>query len=179
MRLRFRLEETPCHGSTVVESGRLLSVVSGHGADTECCQPRPSGPPPATQRRTCSVVIRGKPARLRPRCPRERRPPSALGELSWIALPGGARFDNVRDASRCRKVVPAHCQTRHPEGRVLFGSGRCFDRGSGELVTVVEGSGGRKRSIRKRSITGTGSGMDADEGLGEGIALRCHLCPSV
>ncbi len=39
---------------------------------------RPSGPPPASQRRTGSVVVRVGIGRLGPRCPRERRPPSEL-----------------------------------------------------------------------------------------------------
>ena len=65
-----------------------------------------------------------------------RRPHSEPGEMSWIALPGGARSHNVREVPRCLKVVVAHCQTPHPEGRVLFVSGSCFCRGSGTYGVV-------------------------------------------
>ena len=56
-----------------------------------------------------------------------RRPASEPGEMSRIALPEGARSLNVREVPRCRMVVVAHCQTRHPEGRVFFGAWRVFD----------------------------------------------------
>jgi len=47
-------------------------------------------------------------------------PPAAsfhTGKGAFNAPPGGARYDNVQSASRCRQVVEAHCQTPHPEGR--------------------------------------------------------------
>ena len=38
------------------------------------------------------------------------------GRADRIALPEGARYDIVRGAPRSRVVVPAQCQTRHPDG---------------------------------------------------------------
>ena len=83
-------------------------------------EPRPSGPPSATQRRTISVVgeQNGKD------CDRAARASGGLmagrerctGSLS----PWSARYDIVREGAQRRQASGAHCQTRHiPVGGCL------------------------------------------------------------
>ena len=57
----------------------------GHGSGF--CEPRPSGTYQPSQRRTSSVVVRRKRGGLRPRCSRERRPPTEPEEPYRFVLP--------------------------------------------------------------------------------------------
>jgi len=82
--------------------GRWSCACSERRCPCRCSQPRPSGPPPAAQRRTSSVVIRGG----REVCDHAARTPAA----SWRA---------GRDApGRCRRGLPGSqlCGARHLTG---------------------------------------------------------------
>ena len=65
-----------------------------------------------------------------------RRPPSEPGRMLWSELPGGARSDNVREVPRRRKIVAAHCETRHPDRGVVFRSWCGIGDGSGTYRVV-------------------------------------------
>jgi len=103
------------------------------------CEPRPSGPPSATQRRASSVVAQRKRGGLRPRCScagglqlsRESRPGAPFpwsarqhycarrdalpdgrsGTIECPARPGGACIPRVLGLSRPLTLIPAtdHC----------------------------------------------------------------------
>ncbi len=110
---------------SLIADRSLLATDAGCCRCRGCCRAwhshhRPSGPPgrcgvSAAQRRPSSVVawvvdLKG--------CDHAARAPTAYlvtGRTDFIVRPGGARYDIVRSVKRCRVVVPAQCQTRHPE----------------------------------------------------------------
>ena len=73
------------------------------------------------------------------------------GKADRIARPEGARYDIVRGAPRSRVIVPAQCQTRHPDGA---GFSACPD---GASVAVAESRccSGAEWSFRHNVIPGT------------------------
>ncbi len=52
------------------------------------------------------------------------------GRTDLEALPEGARYDIVRGAPRSRLVLPAQCQTRHPDGA---GFSACPSKNAGRV----------------------------------------------
>ncbi len=82
---------------------------------------RPSGSPgrigvPAVQRRAIGVVARGLIERAATTPMARRRPASWPGEQTASRLPREPGSAIVREARRCRMVVPAQWRTRHPAG---------------------------------------------------------------